>query len=556
MYKSIHRYSGISHFSTISELLLAYGLIYATTFTIISIPGIPRSLGIIQPILFAIFIVGSRLFIRYFFKNTNKKNHINNDSIHVLVYGAGSSGRQLTAGINQSSEMRVIGYLDDNPLIHGQNINGIPVINPLNLDKFLSNNPITHILLALPSISSSRRQEIAIFLKKYPVHVMVLPRLIDLSKGKIAYSDLKEVEIEDLLGRSANPPDLIGCAEVILNKAVLVTGGGGSIGSELCRQIVCIGPAKLIILDSNEYGLYTIQNEIQSYIDDHKLENCQLIPLLGTVQNKLFIEKIIIDFKPDIIFHAAAYKHVNLVEINILESLRNNIFGTLTVAQQAYENNVPRFVLISTDKAVRPISIMGISKRIAEIGVQSLAAEVRKNNLKTIFSIVRFGNVLGSSGSVVPLFKKQISKGGPVTITDKNATRFFMTIYEASQLVIYASLLAKGGEVFLLDMGERVRILDLAHKMIRLMGLTVRDDDNPDGDIELKIIGLRSGEKLHEELLISDNPEPTSHPSVMKAHESFLDWQIYIVKLNSLKVAIEDNNIFLAKKIIFDLVGN
>jgi FlaA1/EpsC-like NDP-sugar epimerase len=523
----------------------------------VSVPNIPRSLGIIQPIIFAIFIIGSRLILRYYFRNIDENFRRDNFLDCAVIYGAGSSGRQLANGINQSGEMKIFGYLDDDTALHGQNINGLPVLNPNSLTaNWFSNNNITHVLLALPSISITRRREIAIVMKNFSVNVMVLPRLTDLSNGKIRISDFKEVEIDDLLGRTVAPPNLSSYSNDIAGKVILVTGGGGSIGSEICRQIICIRPSRLILLDSSEFALYSITSEIQSYIDDCKLESDILVPVLGSVQNELLMAKTIKNFKPDIIFHAAAYKHVNLVEINELESFCNNIFGTLTVAKQAYENHVPRFVLISTDKAVRPISIMGVSKRIAEMGVQALAEKVRKNNLSTIFSIVRFGNVLGSSGSVVPLFKKQISLGGPVTITHEEATRFFMTIYEASQLVIYASLMAKGGEVFLLDMGERVKILDLAHKMINLMGLTVRDEDNPNGEIEIKIVGLRPGEKLHEELLICDNPETTDHASVMMARENFLDWDIYSIEINRMKIAIENEDVAIAKKIAFDLVIN
>ncbi|MDP2108335.1 MAG: nucleoside-diphosphate sugar epimerase/dehydratase, partial [Rhodocyclaceae bacterium] len=411
--------------------------------------------------------------------------------------------------------------------------------------------PVRDVLLAIPSASRQRRNEILQQLLRSHVAVRTLPGLSDLAQGRVHVSDLHELDIDDLLGRDAVVPDSALLEKNIRGKVVLVTGAGGSIGSELCRQILASGPRALLLVEQSEFALYQIHQELQGTLP----AGAELIPLLGSVCDERRMRGIMTTWRPDTIYHAAAYKHVPLVEHNPAEGIRNNVFGTLTTARVAQELGVADFVLISTDKAVRPTNVMGASKRLAEMILQALANQTAG----TQFTMVRFGNVLGSSGSVVPKFRQQIRDGGPITLTDPEVTRFFMTIPEAAQLVIQAAAMAglanAGGAVFVLDMGKSVRIGDLARRMVELSGLSVRDDDNPEGDIEIQVTGLRPGEKLYEELLIGENPQPTAHPRIMQAHEDFLPRQVLEEKLASLESSLDANDVPAIRRLLEDVVS-
>ena len=447
-----------------------------------------------------------------------------------------------------SPEIRVVGFIDDDERLHGHVLNGLQIYNPADLVEILLEVPVTDVLLALPSVSPGRRNEILNSLKKHKVAVRTLPGLSDIAIGKVSLSDVRDLDIDDLLGRESVMPNQILLARNIVDKVVLVTGAGGSIGSELCRQILAVGPEKLLMIEQSEFALYAINQELEEKCLNKKTT---LVPLLASVQDEARINEIISTWSIDTIYHAAAYKHVPLVEHNPAEGIKNNVMGTLCIAKAAAEYGVADFVLISTDKAVRPTNIMGASKRLAEITLQALASR----GLGTKFSMVRFGNVLGSSGSVVPRFRQQIRDGGPITLTHPEITRYFMTIPEAAQLVIQAGAMAKGGDVFVLDMGESVKIIDLARRMVELSGLTIRDEINPNGDIEIKITGLRPGEKLYEELLIGDNPKSTSHPRIMKAHEEFIPWVELEKNLAGLLMALSINDVSVIRHMMAKLVS-
>jgi FlaA1/EpsC-like NDP-sugar epimerase len=554
LYRTIFRYSGLSALLTLNKAIIIYAVVFVFVFTIYQVNGVPRLVGILQPLIFYIAILGSRMAARYFIERLISFR-AQESSRKVLIYGAGSAGRQLATALNQSREMFVVGYLDDDEHLHGRTINGKVVFNPRDLEKILKKYQATHILLAIPSASRVRRSQIHNQLKLYSINVLTLPSLIDLSHGKIKVSDLRDLDVEDLLGRDpVNPiPELL--SKNITNKVVLVTGAGGSIGSELCRQIIKLHPAKLILFENNEFSLYSIEQELQAAKVNGLLAEFEIVPLLGSILDTRKVELVFKSFMPQTIYHAAAFKHVPLVECNPVEGLKNNIWGALNVANASLQINAENFVLISTDKAVRPTNIMGASKRIAEMGLQALNDKALEGGRVTRFSMVRFGNVLGSSGSVVSLFRKQIASGGPITLTHKNITRYFMTVSESAQLVIQASAMASGGDVFVLDMGESVQIYNLACKMIELSGLTVCDDHNPNGDIKIEITGLRPGEKLFEELLIGSNPQPTQHPRIFKEHEGWLTYEDYHRILSCLSDAMNQNNISSVRKYIHELVS-
>jgi FlaA1/EpsC-like NDP-sugar epimerase len=442
--------------------------------------------------------------------------------------------------------MKVVGFLDDDPQFHRQIILGQMVYDPLNIDKLINTKNIDTILLALPSINRQKRNQIINNLNKYKVIVKTLPSVQDIIDGKITVSDIKDLSIEDLLNREQVQPNLELLTKNITSKVVMVTGAGGSIGSEISLQIIKLKPKKILLIESSEFALYKIIENLKS-ID----KSIKIIPLLVNIQNQSKIELIFKTFNIDTIYHAAAYKHVPLVEENICESVKNNVFGTFNLAEAALKYNISNFVLISSDKAVRSTNAMGASKRLAEICIQSLCDN---QNKQTKFAIVRFGNVLESSGSVIPKFKKQIKNGGPVTLTHPDVTRYFMTIAEASQLVIQAGSMAEKCEVYVLDMGESVKIKDLIKKMIKLSGLSIKDDKNLDGDIEIKTIGLRPGEKLYEELLIGNNPQPTIHKKIQKAQDPFITYNKLKIDLDHLSNLIEENKVFEVKHLLSNLV--
>ncbi len=529
MYRAIFRYSGIEAYK------ISFGcIIFSIFFTYI----VAKFMGIQFPFGFffsyfaytLILIGGARMMLRNMvFQQTTQ-----NTGIPVLIYGAGSAGRQLNLALIHSKEYRPICYIDDDITLHNSTLQGLQVKPVVDIDTVISEFAIKKVLLAIPSASISQRKQILVKLEHLHIEVLTIPGTPDIIDGKYKVDQLKQVDIADLLGRESVAPDLELMAGNIRDKVVMVTGAGGSIGSELCRQIINQKPTKLVLFDHSEFNLYSIEKELREYINDNKLV-VELIPLMGSVQFQSRLISIMETFQVETVYHAAAYKHVPLVEHNVVDGVRNNIFGTLYAARAAIVANVSNFVLISTDKAVRPTNVMGTTKRMAELVLQALS----KQPHNTRFCMVRFGNVLGSSGSVVPLFKKQIAKGGPVTLTDKNITRYFMTIPEAAQLVIQAGAMGKGGDVFVLDMGKSIKIYDLAAKMIHLSGFDVKGDHNPNGDIEIKITGLRPGEKLYEELLIGDNVEKTDHSRIMTANEICLTWQELEQILAKLEIACQ-----------------
>jgi FlaA1/EpsC-like NDP-sugar epimerase len=568
-YRVIFRYSNLAAVNMVVRAFVLYGLGYMLVVTAIGLPSVPRSVGINQPLLFLAGIGFSRA-VAYFWLGRSYRRLRKRDSFpKVMIYGAGVAGRQLASAMSNSQEMKVVGFFDDDESLQGQMMNGLRIHDPEDLASVTTDNGITTVLLALPSISRHRRNEILGNIKDAKVAVRTLPSVSDLAQGKITVSDLRELDIEDLLGREPVPPNEILLGKNIFEKTVLVTGAGGSIGSELCRQIADIGPKKLVLFEQSEHALYQIEAELQRRLENHSTE---LVSLLGSVQDERHMTDVMASIKPDTVYHAAAYKHVPLVEHNPTEGLKNNVFGTLVTAQAAIAAGVTDFVLISTDKAVRPTNVMGASKRLAEMVLQALAHEQsqpsRQTNpqtktqtnihtsakTQTRLSMVRFGNVLGSSGSVVPKFRQQIREGGPVTVTHYDVTRYFMTIPEAAQLVIQAGAMAKGGDVYVLDMGKPVKIFDLAKRMIELSGLTVRDANHPTRDIEISITGLRPGEKLYEELLIGDNPQSTTHPRIMRASEEFLSWPVLQGKLEVLREHLEDGDATVIKGLLRELV--
>ena len=473
----------------------------------------------------------------------------------ALIYGAGYSGRQLLSGLKKSRDIQVVGFLDDDKKLIGRILNGVKIFSPVEIKKIVNYNKVTHVLLAMPSASRSDRIRIIKKIEENKLNLIVksLPSLIDIVEGKVTVSDIRDLDIEDILGREQVEPDRNLLEKNIIKRSVLVTGAGGSIGQEICKQVLQLEPSKLLLLDNSEFALYSIHSEIEriklNYSKNHKIE---IIPLLGSVQDNKFISTIMKNHKPDIVYHAAAFKHVPLVEFNFIEGIKNNLFGTITTLNSAIENNVSNFVLISTDKAVRPTNVMGASKRLAELCTQAISES--SQNIKTKTSIVRFGNVIGSSGSVIPKFKKQIRNGGPVTLTHPDVTRFFMSIPEAAQLVIQASSISEGNNLFVLDMGKPIKIRDLIRQIIKLSGLSVKDQDNPNGDIEIMVTGLRSGEKLFEELLLGENPKKTVHPKIYKVEDPFVSMEKIKPDIDQLRHLIEKEEIVKIIEIIKKLV--
>lgn len=534
-YRAIFRYSGWAALKTVVKSSAIYSLIYALIFTFYGVDGVPRTVGLIQPILLLLFVGGSRALASRWLGNSYKKRlHLDPPS-RALIYGAGSAGRQLAAALINNHEIRALGFIDDDKLLSGSTINGLVIHDSSRLAELIHKKRITDVLLAIPSVSQQRRNEILGDLQKIRVAVRTLPSFTDLAMGKIDILQMRELEIDDLLGRQPVKPNQELLQACISNKVVMVTGAGGSIGGELCRQILLQQPKKLILIERGEFSLYKVHEELLSI--HSSIPDCKVIviPLLASVQDERRMRDIFSLWRPHSVYHAAAYKHVPLVEHNPVEGIRNNVLGTIAVAKLALEYGAINFVLISTDKAVRPTNIMGASKRLAEMALQSLAEEARHSHTK--FCMVRFGNVLGSSGSVVPKFREQIKLGGPLTVTHSDVTRYFMTVTEAAQLVLQAGAMSEGGDVFLLDMGDPVRIMDLAHRMIELSGYSLRSNENPDGDIAVEVSGLRPGEKLYEELLIGENPMLTSHPRIMKSKEEFLPFLAFqdeLLRLNTL----------------------
>jgi FlaA1/EpsC-like NDP-sugar epimerase len=544
LYRAIIRYIGFKALWAVVQAVSLYALVWGVVGFMLAVDGIPRSVIIINWVLAILAIGGFRMAARWALLDINRLNQSSKNN--VIIYGAGSAGRQLLTALQQSSEYHPVAFIDDANELKKQSISGIEIFTPNDIKGLISKSGASEILLAIPSASRTRRNEIIDLLEPYPVMVRSLPGVSELAQGKVNIADLKEVSIRDLLGRDVVEPNEDLLNQNITDKVVLVTGAGGSIGSELCRQIVFLKPKALILYEMSELALYTIEKELSNI----GINQIDIYPILGSVNNKNRLGNVLKRFNVDTIYHAAAYKHVPMVEFNNTEGVNNNVFGTLCAAHVAIDSGVKTFVLISTDKAVRPTNTMGATKRTAELVLQSLAAK----QSSTKFTMVRFGNVLGSSGSVIPLFKQQIKVGGPITVTDKNIIRYFMTIPEAVELVIQAGAMGQGGDVFVLDMGKPVKIYDLAKKMIHLSGLEVKDESSPGGDIEIQITGLRPGEKLYEELLIGDKVGETDHPLIMRAEEDMLAWGELEPILNGLELAIKDCDHAQLRKLLIQAV--
>jgi FlaA1/EpsC-like NDP-sugar epimerase len=544
LYRVVIRYIGFKALWSIVQAVSLYALLWSVIGLLASVDGIPRSVILINWLLGIVIIAGSRMTARWVLLGTSISQNTT-DITNVVIYGAGTSGRQLSTALRLSSEFKTVAFIDKDPELLGQSIHGINVVPSDNLEQLIKTKNVTQVLLAIPSLSRAQRNEIIHFLEPFQVLVRSLPGVSELAQGKVKVADLREVSVKDLLGRDSVAANKELLSLNITNKVVMVTGAGGSIGSEMCRQVLLLKPQVLILFERSELALYNIDQELSRTA----MPSTKILPMLGSVSNTNRLSQIMKRFDVHTIYHAAAYKHVPMVEYNNTEGVSNNVFGTLNCALAAIDYGVETFVLISTDKAVRPTNTMGATKRFAEMILQALTLKqnLAKQNSErgaeeeqygTRFSMVRFGNVLDSSGSVIPLFKEQIKQGGPVTVTDPEILRYFMSIPEAVELVIQAGAMSKGGDVFVLDMGKPVKILDLAKKMISLSGLMLKDELHQDGDIEIEYTGLRPGEKLYEELLIGENISKTDNPMIMRAEEEMLIWDDLKLIIDELEGAI------------------
>ena len=561
LYRAIFRYTGMAALITTGKAVALYGAILLSILLAAQWEGVPRSVGVLQPVILLLMVGASRA-LGWFWLAGRPENATH----RLLIYGAGNAGAQTAAAMQNMRQYRLMGFVDDDHKKADSTINGVRVYSPHHLPELIGRLKITDVLLAIPSTTRQRRHQIIQNLGDAAVRVRTLPGLSDLASGRVTMTDFQDLDIEDLLGREpvAPNPQLLG--RNIRDKTVLVTGAGGSIGSELCRQIAAQSPARLVLLDHSEYALYSIHHELDA-LKIKGLHACELVPILANVRDEAHLISICEQHKPHTIYHAAAYKHVPMVELNPGEGVLNNVFGTLNMVKAAIAAGVQDFVLISTDKAVRPTNVMGATKRVAEMILQAVAASNTNPFAASIeaveapwqsptrFSMVRFGNVLGSSGSVIPLFRRQIAAGGPITVTHPEVTRYFMTIPEAAQLVLQAGAMAEGGDVFVLDMGTPVRILEIARRMVTLSGLSVRDQSHPDADIDLVFTGLRPGEKLYEELLIGKNAKPTEHSQILRAREEYLHWRELQHQLQGLMDRTRSSSLPSVKALLNHLVS-
>lgn len=573
MYRAVMRYFGndaliaIIKAVSLSSLILALVVFWYSNHQAV----VPRSIIFNYWWLSLVIIGGLRLCMRQYFMGNwfTAAQHVpfvnREDGLtKVAVYGAGVAGNQLVAALRMGRVMRPVAFIDDDASISERSISGLQVYKPRHIQQMIDETGAQEILLALPSSTRARRREILNLLEGFPLHVRSVPSFSDLASGRVKVEDIQEVDIADLLGRDAVPAQSDLLERCVKGKIVMVTGAGGSIGSELCRQIFALAPTTLILFEHSEFNLYTIVSELEGR-GCRESAPVRLLPILGSIRHQEKLLDVMNIWRVDTVYHAAAYKHVPMVEHNIAEGVLNNVIGTLNTAQAALQSGVSNFVLISTDKAVRPTNVMGSTKRLAELTLQALSREIApvlfgdKSNVsrvnKTRFTMVRFGNVLGSSGSVIPLFHSQIKSGGPLTVTHPKITRYFMTIPEAAQLVIQAGSLGQGGDVFVLDMGEPVKIVELAEKMIHLSGLSIRSERNPQGDISIEFTGLRPGEKLYEELLIGDNVAATPHPMIMTASEDHLPWDVLKNRLHDLLVAVEKDDYSRVRQLLRETVS-
>ena len=613
LYRAITRYLEIKAFLSVFKAVIVYAAIWGLLTYLIGVQGMPRSVVPINAMVTLFTIGGLRVLARWLLGKIEDVNRVKKHHFHqaesfikhrqakMVIFGAGEAGRQLAVGLGQSHECILLAFVDDNDNLHGRDLMGVPVLSHPELVEFVNQHQVDGILLAIPSISRKQRRLIIERLRPLNKHIRTLPGLSDMARGQSVYSQLNELDINDLLTRESAVADEALLQSQVTDQVVMVTGAGGSIGSELCRQVLQRKPKKLLLFDISELALYTLNNELRKTLSqlsqsetvefpenknqggntENNSDNSNLMPkiisLLGSVTDEKRVSDVISTWRPSIIYHAAAVKHVPIVEQNITECVKTNVFGTLIMAKVAIERQVKNFILVSTDKAVNPTNAMGASKRFCELILQALAAEVSPSfghlfdgqpNInkehKMQFAIVRFGNVLGSSGSVVPFFRSQMMQGGPITLTHMDVTRYFMTIQEAAQLLMQAGAMAaqelsdpideKGAEVYVLDMGEPVKIYDLARRMVELSGLRVRDNDFPSGDIDIKVVGLRPGEKLYEELLIGNNPKKTQHERIMKASEQFIPWDELTPWLNRLKEAAENSDVMMIRNLFKNLI--
>ena len=623
LYRAIIRYLGMRAVWSIVKAVMVYAALWGLVAFLSGVQGVPRSVVPINAMVAVLAVGGSRMFARWLLRKIEDSVHIKHarggagtDAVvphqsRVVIFGAGAAGRQLAVGLGQSRECVLLAFVDDRTELQGRDLMGVPIISQEKLQNFVVNHQVDDILLAMPSITRKQRSVIIEHLRPLNVRIRTLPGLIAMAQGKADYADLHDLDINDLLAREPAEPDEVMLQQQVTGKTVMVTGAGGSIGSELCRQILQRKPKVLLLFELSEFSLYTLHNELLDTL--HHLTNEKrnhgavglvptIIPLLGSVADESRVSDIILTWKPNIIYHAAAVKHVPIVEHNIAECVKNNVLGTLVMAKVAIERQVERFILISTDKAVNPTNAMGASKRCCELVLQALAAEQNPSfepmwdgkpsaqiPRTTQLAMVRFGNVLGSSGSVVPYFRQQIAQGGPITLTHQDIIRYFMTIPEAAQLVMQTGAMAGGSfladgsymaggaskgigagisadriggdgrvsseaEVYVLDMGEPVKIIDLARRMVELSGFRVKDENSPEGDIAIEVVGLRPGEKLYEELLIGNNPQTTQHPRIMKANEKFLPWSELQPMITTLRIAAVNGDVMMIRSMLQQLV--
>ena len=587
LYRAIIRYLGMRAAWPVVQAVALYAVLWGLLALLSGVPGIPRSVVLINAMVALLVGGGSRMLMRWLLRQTQEGNGAQSDRmcIRLVIFGAGEAGRQLAVGLVQSPDYKLCGFVDDAAELQGRDLMGVPILSIEQLEPFVERQKVTELLLAIPSITRKARNQIIERLRPVPVRIRTLPGIVDLAKGKVNLSELHELDVEDLLARDPAEPDESLLQAQVNDQVVMVTGAGGSIGSEICRQILRRRPKVLLLFEMSEFALYEVDQKLSGLVHNLVSESeseserrgvslvPKVIPLLGSVQDERRLTEILQTWKVNTIYHAAAFKHVPMIERSMSEAVKNNILGTVTLVKSAMVQGVKNLVFISTDKAVRPTNTMGASKRVAEMVLQALVAEKTpvfdelgsdlppmEVTRKTALSMVRFGNVLGSSGSVVPLFRRQIRNGGPITLTHQDIIRYFMTIPEAAQLVMQAGAMsgeaeaAEAAEVFVLDMGEPVKIYDLASRMVELSGFRVRDEAHPEGDIEIKITGLRPGEKLYEELLIGDNPMPTQHPRIMKAHEEFVPWSELQPQLHSLQIAAENSDIEMIRGLLQRLV--
>lgn len=551
IYQSIVRFMGARTMANIATSCLIMAVITSSIFTLNPVDGVPRTIGVIHAILFAGLMVVGRLIAGYLLFDLLNQRRFAGQLSRVLIYGAGSAGRQLALSLRHEPGMALQGYIDDDDRLSGQRLDGVPIYPGTGVCDLIFRLDVDTVLLAIPRLSRQRREAIVRKFENATVHVLTLPAVGDLVDGTVSVADLREVDIIDLLGRDPVPPNHLLLRKTIAGRSVLVTGAGGSIGSELCRQIAALRPSSIVLVDMTEHALYLIEEELlEAQRAGHVDEGIPLYAELANVAEPGTVRRLFERWRPDTVFHAAAYKHVPLVEENVVTGMRNNIWGTLYCALESERVGVGNFILVSTDKAVRPTNVMGATKRVCELILQGLAAR----GARTRFAMVRFGNVLGSSGSVVPRFQRQIRDGGPVTLTHRDVTRYFMSIPEAAELVIQAGAMADGGEVYVLDMGKPIEIYELARTMISLSGLTVRDMNNAEGDIEIVEVGLRKGEKLYEELLIGNSPQTTIHPRIMHAREDYLQWQCLAKELEHMDRALEQGDRVAALALLSGIV--